>query len=250
MADITATVDVDVPVRVAYNQWTQFEEFPRFMEGVEEVRQLDDATLQWRANIGGVERSWEARITEQEPDQVVAWQSTSGTQNSGRVVFQPLDEGHTRIDLTMEHEPEGAMENIGQALGIIEQRAEGDLERFKEFIEDLGSETGAWRGEIHGSQVEGEPLDSGLEVPIDRAADRGHQMDRGLEDDPIVPSGLDQGTDDDPTMPYSGLDAGSDDSVATRTSGLRGSMNQGPAEQLLDDDELRDSSPDQGLNRL
>lgn len=235
MADVTATVDVDVPVSVAYNQWTQFEEFPHFMEGVEEVRQLDDATLQWRASIGGVERSWEARITEQEPDHVVAWQSTGGTKNSGRVEFQPLDAGHTRIDLTMEHEPEGAIENLGQALGIVERRAEADLERFKEFIEERGYESGGWRGEIHGSQVEGEPMNAGLDVPIDRVAEQGYQTDRGLEDDPVVPTGTDQGLEDDP--------------VATRTSGLRGSMNQGPAEQLLDDDEIHDS-PDDGLDRI
>lgn len=235
MADVTATVEVDVPVRVAYNQWTQFEEFPRFMEGVEEVRQLDDATLQWRASIGGVERSWEARITEQEPDYSIAWQSTSGVQNSGRVRFEPIDDGRTRIDLTMMHEPEGAMENIGEALGLVEHRAEADLERFKEFIEERGNETGAWRGEIHGSQVEGEPLDSGLDVPVDRAAEQGYQRDRGMDDDPIVPTGTDLGLDDDP--------------VATRTSGLRGSMNQGPAEQLLDDDEIHDS-PDDGLDRI
>ena len=206
------------------------------MEGVEEVRQLDDATLEWHANIGGVERSWEARITEQEPDHVIAWQSVEGTQNSGRVEFQPLDDGHTRVDLTMFHEPEGAMENIGEALGIVERRAEGDLERFKEFIEERGVETGAWRGEIHGSQVEGEPLDSGLDVPVDRAAEQGYQIEGGLDDDPVIPTGTDQGLDDDP--------------VATRTSGLRGSMNQGPAEQLLDDDQLRDTTPDEGLDRL
>ena len=220
MADVTATVDVEVPIRAVYNQWTQFEEFPRFMEGVEEVRQLDDATLQWRANIGGVERSWEARITEQEPDRVVAWQSTGGAKNSGRVEFEPLGASHTRIDLTMEHEPEGAVENIGQALGIIERRAEEDLERFKEFIEDRGVETGGWRGEIHGGQVDGEPLDSGMEVPADR----------GLDNDPVMPSSVDRGLDDEP--------------VATRTSGLRGGVGQGPAEQLLDDEELRDNTPD------
>ena len=129
MAEVTATVEVGVPVSIAYNQWTQFEEFPEFMEGVEEVRQLDDATLEWRANIGGVERSWEARITEQEPDQVIAWQSVQGTDNSGRVEFEALDARHTRIDLTIFHEPEGAVETIGQALGIVERRAEGDLER-------------------------------------------------------------------------------------------------------------------------
>ena len=231
MAEITATVEVGVPVSIAYNQWTQFEEFPEFMEGIEEVRQLDDATLAWRANIGGVERSWEARITEQEPDQVIAWQSVQGTQNSGRVEFQPLDPGHTRIDLTIFHEPEGVVENIGEALGIVERRAEGDLERFKEFIEERGMETGDWRGEIHGGQVEGEPLDSGMHVPVDREAESIHG---GLDDDPVIPAGLDQGLDDDPDV--------------TRTGGLRGSMNR-PAEQMLDDDELLDITPED-LDRL
>lgn len=156
MAEVTAAVEVDVPISVAYNQWTQFEDFPHFMEGVEEVRQLDDATLHWRAQIGGVEREWDAQIVEQEPDRVVAWESTGGTKNAGRVVFEPIEPGRTRIDLTMEHDPEGFVENVGEALGIVERRAEGDLGRFKEFIEDRGFETGAWRGEIHGGQIEDE----------------------------------------------------------------------------------------------
>ncbi|MFO7300660.1 MAG: SRPBCC family protein [Actinomycetes bacterium] len=154
MAEVTATVEVDVPVSVAYNQWTQFEEFPRFMEGVEEVQQLDDARLHWRAEIGGVEREWDAQITEQDPDRLIAWQSTTGVRQAGRVFFEPVDHDRTRIDLTMFHEPEEFAENVGQALGIIERRVHDDLDRFKEFIEERGIETGAWRGEIHGGQPE------------------------------------------------------------------------------------------------
>src|SRR5690554_3946163 len=147
MAEVTATVEVDVPVNVAYNQWTQFEDFPHFMEGVEEVNQLDDATLLVRAEIAGIEREWDARIMEQEPDRVVSWQSTSGARNAGRVVFQPLESGRTRIALTMDHEPEGARENILQALGLIQRRAEGDPDRCKERSDDRRVETRRRRGE-------------------------------------------------------------------------------------------------------
>jgi uncharacterized membrane protein len=148
MSDVRATVDVDRPVRTVYNQWTQFEEFPRFMEGVEEVRQLDDDTLQWRAEIAGVEREWKAKIVEQVPDQVIAWSSTDGVANAGRVTFEPLGPTATRVELAMDLEPEGLVETAGDALGIIERRVKGDLERFSEFIEERSSETGAWRGEI------------------------------------------------------------------------------------------------------
>jgi uncharacterized membrane protein len=148
MSELSATVDVDRPVRTVYNQWTQFEEFPRFMEGVEEVRQLDDDTLHWRAEIAGVEREWKAKIVKQVPDQVIAWSSTEGAANAGRVTFEPLGPSATRVELAMELEPEGFAETAGDVLGIIERRVQGDLERFSEFIEERLSETGAWRGEI------------------------------------------------------------------------------------------------------
>lgn len=141
-------VDVAVPVSAAYNQWTQFEEFPFFMEGVEEVKQLDDQRLHWRAKIGGQEEEWDALITEQLPDERIAWRSTDGAQNAGVVTFHRLDENKTRVTLQMDYEPEGMVENIGSAVGMVERRIEGDLERFRNYIESRGQETGAWRGTI------------------------------------------------------------------------------------------------------
>ena len=148
MERLEKTIEVDVPVSTAYNQWTQFEDFPRFMEGVEEVRQLDDRHLRWVAEIGGVQKSWEAEIIEQLPDQRIVWQSQDGPYNAGAVSFAPVDEGRTRASLTIEYEPENLGEKIGDALGFVSRRVEGDLKRFKEFIEARGQETGAWRGKI------------------------------------------------------------------------------------------------------
>ena len=145
---IEKSINVDVPVRTAYNQWTQFEEFPRFMEGVEEVRQLDDKRLHWRAKIGGKEEEWDAEITEQIPDERVAWRSTTGRANAGVVTFHHISDTTTRVMLQMEYDPEGLVENVGDALGVVSRRVEGDLNRFKEFIESRRTETGAWRGEI------------------------------------------------------------------------------------------------------
>jgi uncharacterized membrane protein len=148
MSIITETVEVGVPVRTAYNQWTQFEEFPRFMEGVERVRQVTDETLEWTADVFGQRRSWGARITEQKPDERVAWVSTEGERLDGTVEFQPVGTDRTRVDLTMRFEPTDTAEKAADALKIVETRVKGDLERFKEFIETRGAETGAWRGEI------------------------------------------------------------------------------------------------------
>ena len=151
MANIEKSIDVHVPVHTAYNQWTQFEEFPRFMEGVREVRQLDDTHLHWRAEIGGKETEWDAVITEQIPDERIAWTNTSGAKNAGVVTFHKIDPQTTRLMLQLDYDPEGAIENLGSALGVVGRRVEGDLERFKEFIESRGSETGAWRGEVRQS---------------------------------------------------------------------------------------------------
>ena len=148
MATIEKHVDVEVPVRIAYNQWTQFEEFPRFMEGVLEVRQLDDRRLHWRAKVGGQEKIWDAEITEQVPDDRIAWRARSGAANAGVVTFHRLSDGRTRIMLQLEYEPEGMVEKVGDVIGIVSSRVEGDLLRFKEFIEARGRETGGWRGEI------------------------------------------------------------------------------------------------------
>jgi uncharacterized membrane protein len=137
-----------VPVRTAYNQWTQFEEFPRFMEGVKEVRQVSDDRLHWCAEIGGKKEEWDARITEQKPDERVAWTSEGAAMNAGVVTFHKITPECTRVMLQLEYEPEGVVESTGSALGFVSRRVEGDLNRFKEFIESRGEETGAWRGSI------------------------------------------------------------------------------------------------------
>lgn len=148
MGEATHTVDVDTDVSTVYNQWTQFEEFPRFMKGVEEVTQLDDTHLHWKVDIAGVEREFDAEITEQEPDQRIAWTSESGVRQGGVVTFHPLSDHKTRVTLQMEFDPEGATEKVGDMMGVVSARTKGDLESFKEFIEERGSETGAWRGEV------------------------------------------------------------------------------------------------------
>ncbi|MBA2273601.1 MAG: SRPBCC family protein [Actinobacteria bacterium] len=148
MSTIEESIDVEVPVRTAYNQWTQFEEFPRFMEGVKEIRQLDDTTTRWVVEVAGQRRVFEAAITEQDPDQRVAWASVEGPSNAGVVTFHRLGEGRTRVMLQMEVEPEGPVEKAGDLLGVVKRRAKGDLRRFKEFIESRGEETGSWRGEV------------------------------------------------------------------------------------------------------
>jgi uncharacterized membrane protein len=154
MNTVEKSIVVDVPVSTAYNQWTQFEEFPQFMEGIETVRQEGDSHTHWRANIAGKDVEWDADITEQTPDQRVSWRSTTGAHNAGTVSFQPEGSDRTNVTLRLEYEPEGFFETVGSALGFVDSRVKGDLERFKTFIESRGSETGAWRGEIHGSQVE------------------------------------------------------------------------------------------------
>jgi uncharacterized membrane protein len=148
MSSIVESVDVAVPVRTAYDQWTQFESFPMFMEGVEKVEQLDDTTLRWTANIVGQERTWKARITEQNPDERIAWTSIDGARNAGVVTFHRLDDNMTRVTLQMDVDPDGPVDNIGDALGLLERRVKGDMKRFKEFIEGRGVETGGWRGSV------------------------------------------------------------------------------------------------------
>jgi uncharacterized membrane protein len=148
MSTIEQSIDVAVPVRTAYNQWTQFEEFPRFMEGVEEVRQLDDTHLHWRTKVGGREKEFDAEITEQRPDERIAWNATRGADQAGVVTFHRVDDSRTRIMLQLEAEPEGAVEKAGDALGVLKRRVKADLERFKEMIESRGAETGGWRGEV------------------------------------------------------------------------------------------------------
>lgn len=148
MATITASESVDVPVDVAYNQWTQFEEFPHFMEGIERVEQVTDNRLRFTGKILGKEEQWEALIVRQEPDRLIAWTSIAGASNGGTVRFTPESHGSTRVDVEFTYEPDSVLEKTGAALGVVQMRVEGDLWRFKKFIEDRGYETGAWRGNL------------------------------------------------------------------------------------------------------
>lgn len=159
METIEQNIEVNAPVRVVYNQWTQFEEFPKFMEGIKEVRQLDNRRLHWRAEVAGRPKEWEAEIYEQVPDEKIAWRSTGGAQNAGLVRFDKTSDSTTRVTLVLTYQPETITEKMGDALGIMSARVRGDLKRFKEFIEGRGAETGGWRGEIHGGR-ETEPTGS------------------------------------------------------------------------------------------
>ncbi len=152
MERIEKTFEVDCPVNTVYNQWTQFEQFPRFMEGVAEVRQLDDTHLHWKAKVAGKEKEWDAEIVERVPDKVIAWRSTSGAPNAGTVRFEPLNKERTRIKLTMDYEPKGFLENVGDAVGVVSGKVENAVERFKKLLEERRAETGAWRGEVHGGR--------------------------------------------------------------------------------------------------
>jgi uncharacterized membrane protein len=148
MSRVEQSIEVDVPVRTAYNQWTQFEEFPTFMEGVESVTQLDDTHLRWVAEIGGKTHEWKAEITEQHPDERVAWRAVDGKSNAGVVTFHRLEDQRCKIMVQMDFEPEGIVETVGSAIGADDRRVKSDLERFKELIERRGTETGAWRGDV------------------------------------------------------------------------------------------------------
>jgi uncharacterized membrane protein len=142
------SIEVNVPVSAAYNQWTQFEDFPKFMKGVLGVNQVDDTHLHWRVKIAGKEEEWDAEITEQIPDKRIAWHSTSGAENSGVVSFHKISDSKTRIMLQIDYTPQDTVEEVGDAMGAIRMRTRGDLERFKKFIEEQGKETGAWRGTV------------------------------------------------------------------------------------------------------
>ena len=151
MSNIKGSIDVDVPVRTAYDQWTQFETFPKFMEGVVSIEQLTETRNRWTVEVGGTTRTFTTEITEQTPDQRIAWTTVEGTGHGGVVTFHHLAEGKSRVNLDMDVEPEGFIEQVGDKLGFISRRVHGDMERFKEFIEGRGSETGAWRGTVQRS---------------------------------------------------------------------------------------------------
>lgn len=153
MNTIKEAIDVNVPVRTAYNQWTQFEDFPKIMDDVHEVKQLDDTHVHWRADVMGKELEWDAEITEQVPDRKIAWRSVGGPTHAGVVEFEPVGSDQTRVSVRLDYETEGVIEKTGDMLGAITRKARDELEHFKAFIERRGSETGAWRGAVgHGSQ--------------------------------------------------------------------------------------------------
>ena len=148
MTTAEQSIEVDVPVTTAYNQWTQFEEFPKFMNGVESVTQLDDRRLHWKVSIGGVTREFDTEIVEQHPDERIAWRSVDGTSHAGVVTFHKLSDTKSRLMLQLDMEPEGLVEKAGDKLGVVARQAKSDMENFKEFIESRATETGAWRGDV------------------------------------------------------------------------------------------------------
>ena len=148
MSTTQKSIEIDLPVSTVYNQWTQFEDFPQFMEGVESVTQLDEKRLHWVAEIAGTREEWDAEIVDQQPDQRIAWRSITGTTNDGVVTFESLGPNSTRVTLDLDVEPESLKEKIGEKLGFVSKQVEGDLKRFKEFMQSRGAETGAWRGQI------------------------------------------------------------------------------------------------------
>ena len=158
MSRFEEQIAVDVPIRVAYDRWTRFEDFPSFMDGVERVEQLDDATLRWTASIAGVSKTWTAKIVDQTPDTRVAWKSIDGAENAGAVLFAVDDSNRTTVTLRIDADPEGVVESLGDATGFLQRRVKGDLERFKEKVERTGAGEG-WRGEIHGDEIRPDPND-------------------------------------------------------------------------------------------
>jgi len=153
MAHVSEEIRVDCPVSEVYNQWTQFEEFPQFMSGIEQVQQRDDTHLHWKASVAGQTAEWDAEITEQVPDQVIAWRATEGAQNTGRVEFEAED-GATRVRLDMDVEPQGIAQQAGDAMGMLESQVRQDLHRFKQLIESRGQASGEWRQEVHGGETQ------------------------------------------------------------------------------------------------
>jgi uncharacterized membrane protein len=153
MSRISEAIEIDLPVHTVYNQWTQFEDFPQFMEGVEYVKQLDDTRLHWVAEIGGHRREWDAKIVDQTPDRHIAWEG-SPEDPSGAVTFEPIADNRTLVTLEFDFEPQGMKEKVGDTLGVADRRVRADLERFKHFVESRGTETGAWRGDISGGQAQ------------------------------------------------------------------------------------------------
>jgi uncharacterized membrane protein len=149
---IKETIEVNVPVSTAYNQWTQFEEFPKFMDGAASVTQIDDTHVRWVAEVNGERREWQAEIVDQVPDQRVAWRATDGNGPNGLVTFEPLGPDSTLVTVEMAYEPDGFKEQLGAIVGLDSRQVEEDLKRFKQLVETMGAETGAWRGEVHAGE--------------------------------------------------------------------------------------------------
>ncbi|WP_030454802.1 SRPBCC family protein [Herbidospora cretacea] len=187
MSTIEHTVDVDVPIRTAYNQWTQFESFPEFMEGVESVKQLDDRRTHWVVEIAGIRREFEAEITEQTPDHRIEWRSLERPRQSGTVTFETLGAAACRVTLRMEYDPEGFTETVGDALQIVRMRVNGDLDRFKEFIESRGGETGGWRGDVGDRHEPGGTLPGDTTLPPPGPTPRAYGNPRYDEGPPMTP---------------------------------------------------------------
>lgn len=148
MSTVTESVDVDVPIKTAYDQWTQFESFPQFMDGVQEIRQIDDTRNHWVIKVGGVTREFDATITEQHPEERVAWRADEGPNHAGVVTFHRIDDNQTRVTAQMDIDPDGFVENVADKAGFLDRQVKGDLERFKGFIESRGAATGEWRGDV------------------------------------------------------------------------------------------------------
>ena len=175
---VEKSILVNVPVSVAYNQWTQFEDFPQFMGGITSVTQLSDDRLEWVAEIAGIRRRWEAKVLEQVPDRRVSWAATEGATNAGQVTFEDIGGGQTSVHLSLEYEPEGLVEKVGDKLNVVENQAEGDLDRFKAFIEAEGYASGAWRGSVNdGTRVPGTVGTPGVD---DADASRGDSGKAGV----------------------------------------------------------------------
>ena len=153
MPSVQESIDVDAPLSTVYNQWTQFEDFPRFMAGVKEVRQLDDTHLHWHAEIWGKDKEWDAEITEQEPDRRISWKSVAGAHNAGTVRFEPLAGNRTRVRLVMAYEPHGPVQNLGDALGLFDRQVQTSVDEFRRFMETQAVETGGWRGQVDDSRA-------------------------------------------------------------------------------------------------
>jgi uncharacterized membrane protein len=177
MSKVIETVDVAVPVHTAYNQWTQFEEFPEFMEGVQEIRQLNDTLLHWVVQVGGIKREFDTKITEQHPDERVAWTSMEGPKHAGVVTFHRLDDSHSRVTAQMEIDPEGFAENVADKIGLIDRRVKGDMNRFRTFIEQRGYETGAWRGDVSSPDQTSPPNAGTPDFPTAYGTDPGYPGD-------------------------------------------------------------------------